>query len=98
MQRINAARIEAEKESRRIRDGQVITACQAVCPSGAIIFGDLNDPNSKIARAKKSERNYGLLTDLGTNPRTTYLAKVTNPNHDLAPKGVAKPTHGEAKG
>ena len=98
VQRINAARIEAEKESRRIRDGQVITACQAVCPSGAIIFGDLNDPNSKIARAKKSERNYGLLTDLGTNPRTTYLAKVTNPNHDLAPKGVAKPTHGEAKG
>ncbi len=98
VQRINAARIEAEKESRRIRDGQVITACQAVCPSGAIIFGDLNDPNSKIARAKKSERNYGLLTDLGTNPRTTYLAKVTNPNHDLAPKGVAKPAHGEAKG
>ena len=98
VQRINAARIEAEKENRRIKDGEVITACQAVCPSGAIVFGDMNDPASKIAKAKKSERNYGLLTDLGTNPRTTYLAKVTNPNRDLAPKSEMKPAHGEAKG
>jgi molybdopterin-containing oxidoreductase family iron-sulfur binding subunit len=97
VQRINAARIEAEKENRRIRDGEVITACQAACPSGAIVFGDMNDPNSKIAKVKKSERNYGLLTELGTHPRTTYLAKVTNPNHDLAPKGSALPAHGEAK-
>ena len=97
VQRINAARIEAEKENRRIRDGEVITACQAVCPSNAIIFGDMNDANSKIAKVKKSERNYGLLTDLGTKPRTTYLAKVSNPNHDLAPHGSAVPAHGEAK-
>lgn len=96
VQRINAARIEAEKESRRIRDGEVVTACQAVCPSQAIVFGDMNDPNSKIAQAKKSARNYGLLTDLNTRPRTTYLAKITNPHHDLAPK--AEPAaHGEAK-
>ena len=52
----------------------------------------MNDPSSKIAKAKKNERNYALLGELGTKPRTTYLAKVTNPNHDLAPKG------GEAKG
>ena len=96
VQRINAARIEAEKESRKIRDGEVVTACQAVCPSQAIVFGDMNDPNSKIAQAKKSARNYGLLTDLGTKPRTTYLAKVTNPHQDLAPK-AAPAAHGEAK-
>jgi Fe-S-cluster-containing dehydrogenase component len=99
VQRINAARIEAEKESRRIKDGEVITACQAVCPSGAIVFGDLNDPNSKIAKVKKSDRNYALLTDLGTVPRTTYLAKITNPNHELAPASApAHGAHGEAKG
>ena len=100
VQRINSARIEAEKESRRIKDGEAITACQAVCPSGAIVFGDMNDPSSKIAKAKKNNRNYGLLAELGTNPRTTYLAKITNPHHDLAPKGAepAHGAHGEAKG
>ena len=101
VQRINAARIEAEKEDRRIKDGEVITACQAVCPSGAIIFGDKNDPNSKIAKARQSERNYGLLSELGTVPRTSYLAKITNPNHELAPKAAPEPAHGahgEAKG
>jgi len=83
VQRINAARIEAEKEGRRIRDGEVVTACQAVCPSQAIYFGDLNDPSSKVARIKKDHRNYALLTDLNTRPRTSYIGKVTNPNPDL---------------
>jgi molybdopterin-containing oxidoreductase family iron-sulfur binding subunit len=95
VQRINAARIDAERENRRIRDGEVVTACQAACPSGAIVFGDMNDPNSKIAKVKQSERNYGMLTELGTHPRTTYLARITNPNLDLAPKSAPAPAHGE---
>jgi len=100
VQRINAARIEAEKENRRIRDGEVVTACQAVCPSGAIVFGDMNDPNSKIAKVKKNERDYGLLAELGTKPRTTYLARISNPNHELAPAEAvpARGAHGETKG
>ncbi|MFN7925729.1 MAG: TAT-variant-translocated molybdopterin oxidoreductase [Bryobacteraceae bacterium] len=80
VQRINAARIEAEKEGRKIKDGEVVTACQQVCPSQAIHFGDLNDPGSRVAKIKKSERNYSLLTDLQTLPRTSYIAKLRNPN------------------
>ncbi|MBM3814158.1 MAG: 4Fe-4S dicluster domain-containing protein [Acidimicrobiia bacterium] len=83
VQRINAARIEAEQEDRKIRDGEVVTACQAVCPTQAIAFGDLNDPVSRVAKLKKDSRNYGLLTELNTRPRTTYLAKVRNANPEL---------------
>jgi molybdopterin-containing oxidoreductase family iron-sulfur binding subunit len=83
VQRINHARIEAEKEDRKIRDGEVVTACQAVCPAQAIVFGDMNDPNSRAARLKKSPLNYGILTELNTRPRTTYLARVRNPNPEL---------------
>jgi len=83
VQRINHARIEAEKEDRRIRDGEVVTACQAVCPSQAIVFGDINDPNSRVAKLKKASLNYGILTELNTRPRTTYLARVRNPNPEL---------------
>ncbi len=68
---------------RRSRDGEVVTACQSVCPSQAIHFGDMNDPNSRIAKVKKDERNYGLLTELNTRPRTSYLAGLRNPNPDL---------------
>jgi molybdopterin-containing oxidoreductase family iron-sulfur binding subunit len=84
VQRINAARIEAEKEDRRLKDGEVITACQQVCPAQAIYFGDMNDPNSKVAKIKKDQRDYALLVDLNTLPRTSYLAKVRNPNPELA--------------
>lgn len=94
VQRINTARIDAERESRRIKDGEVVTACQAACPSGAIFFGDLNDKTSQIVKVKADARNYALLTDLGTKPRTSYLAKVTNPNQELAPRAEAKPAHG----
>jgi len=80
VQRINSARIAAERENRPIRDGEILTACQAVCPTDAIVFGDLNDPNSRVSRLKASERNYALLAELGTRPRTTYLAAVRNPN------------------
>jgi molybdopterin-containing oxidoreductase family iron-sulfur binding subunit len=83
IQRITRARITAEKLGRRIQDGEVITACQAVCPTQAITFGDLNDPDSEVRKRKASPRNYALLAELNTRPRTTYLAQVVNPDaHD----------------
>jgi len=83
VQRINQARIDAKREERDIRDGEVVTACQAVCPSDAIVFGNLNDPNSQVAKIKAQQRNYGILEDLNTRPRTTYLAALRNPNPEL---------------
>ncbi len=83
VQRINAARIQSKREDRAIRDGEIVTACQAVCPTGAIVFGNINDPNSQVARLKSSPRNYTTLEDLNTRPRTTYLAAVRNPNPAL---------------
>jgi MoCo/4Fe-4S cofactor protein with predicted Tat translocation signal len=83
--RISQARIEAKKEDRPIQDGDVVTACQATCPSQAIVFGDLNDPKSKVAQLKAQQRNYGLLEELNTRPRTTYLAAIRNPNPELDP-------------
>ena len=83
LQRIANARIEAQKENRRIRDGEVVTACQAACPTEAIVFGDLNDAASRVSRAKADARDYALLGELGTRPRTTYLAKLTNPNPEI---------------
>jgi molybdopterin-containing oxidoreductase family iron-sulfur binding subunit len=82
-QRIAYARIEAEKDGRRIRDGEILTACQSVCPADAIIFGDLNDPNSQVSKLKKDHRNYNVLNDLNTQPRTTYLASLKNQNKEM---------------
>jgi len=82
-QRIASARIEAEKDGRRIRDGEILTACQSVCPADAIVFGDLNDPNSQVAKLKKDHRNYNVLNDLNTQPRTTYLASLKNQNKEM---------------
>jgi molybdopterin-containing oxidoreductase family iron-sulfur binding subunit len=79
VQRIESVRIDAQKEMRPIRDGEIITACQSACPAEAIVFGNINDPTSHVSRLKALPRNYGLLADLNTHPRTTYLAKVTNP-------------------
>jgi Fe-S-cluster-containing dehydrogenase component len=92
VQRITNARIEAQKGNRRLSDGEVVTACQAVCPTGAIVFGDLNDPRSRVNHAKASPLDYALLSELNTRPRTTYLAKLSNPNPELSdtPAGNAK--------
>ncbi len=80
VQRVNQARIQAEIEGRPIQDGEVKTACQQACPTQAIIFGDMNNTESQVRRLKELPLNYGLLEELGTRPRTTYLARVTNPN------------------
>jgi Fe-S-cluster-containing dehydrogenase component len=80
VQRITAARITAEKENRPIREGEVLTACQAACPTDAIVFGNLNDPAAAVTRQRGLPRNYTLLAELNTRPRTTYLAKVPNRN------------------
>ncbi|HET7697278.1 MAG TPA: TAT-variant-translocated molybdopterin oxidoreductase [Vicinamibacterales bacterium] len=94
VQRINYARIDAKREDRRIKDGEVVPACAAACPADAIVFGDLNDAESRVAKLKKLERNYGLLEDLNTRPRTTYLAAIRNPNPELEPAGgAARTTH-----
>jgi MoCo/4Fe-4S cofactor protein with predicted Tat translocation signal len=83
-QRISAARITAGNEGRRIRDGDVVTACQSACPTEAIVFGDLNDPNAAVVAAKASVLDYALLEELNTVPRTSYLARVNNPYPGLA--------------
>ena len=83
VQRISAARIESEKAGRRIADGEVQTACQSVCPAQAIVFGDLSDPNSRVSKLKAEERDYALLQELNTRPRTTYLAAITDTNPEL---------------
>ncbi len=83
VQRINQARVDAKRDDRPIRDGEIVTACQSVCPSEAIVFGNLNDPDSQVVKIKAQERNYGLLDELNTRPRTTYLAALRNPNPEL---------------
>jgi molybdopterin-containing oxidoreductase family iron-sulfur binding subunit len=84
VQRISQARIQAKKEERAIREGEIVTACQAVCPTQAIAFGDVNDGQSTIAKLRAEPHHYGLLAELGTRPRTTYLGKLRNPNPELA--------------
>lgn len=76
VQRIGAARADARVKDRKLRDGEVVTACQQACPTSAIVFGDVNDPDSAVSKLKKNPRNYALLGNLNTQPRTTYLARV----------------------
>jgi Fe-S-cluster-containing dehydrogenase component len=87
VQRIRGAEIVAEREQRLIKDGEILTACQSACPSGAIVFGDINDTKSVVNRWKNEPRNYGLLAELNTRPRLTHLAVIRNPN-PLMPKGA----------
>jgi MoCo/4Fe-4S cofactor protein with predicted Tat translocation signal len=83
VQRINYAKITAEKQDRKVRDGEIIPACAAACPSQAIMFGDLNDPKSRVSEWKRSSLNYSLLGELNTRPRTTYLTEIRNPNPEV---------------
>ncbi|HEY2910860.1 MAG TPA: TAT-variant-translocated molybdopterin oxidoreductase [Gemmataceae bacterium] len=83
VQRIRYAEVVAEREARPIADGEIRTACQSACPSGAIVFGDLNDANSVVGKWKSEPANYGLLAELNTMPRTSYLTSVRNPNPEL---------------
>ena len=89
VQRISAARIAAEGEDRRVGGNEVVTACQGACPTRAIVFGNLNDREADVVKHKASPRNYALLAELNTRPRTTYVAKLTNPNPAL-PEPAAK--------
>jgi molybdopterin-containing oxidoreductase family iron-sulfur binding subunit len=90
VQRINQARIQSKKEQRSLRDGEILTACQQVCPTDALVFGDLNDAGSKLSQLRQQPMHYSILSELNTRPRTTYLARITNPNPELAP---AEPEH-----
>ena len=83
VQRIKAAAIEARNGNRRVEDGDVKTACQQVCPTGAIAFGDLADPKGQVARAAAGDRSYAMLGELNVKPRTVYLARIRNPNPRL---------------
>jgi molybdopterin-containing oxidoreductase family iron-sulfur binding subunit len=94
VQRIEAARITARKEGRAIREGEIVTACQQACPAEAIVFGDINDPASRVAKLKAEPRNYSVLGELNTRPRTTYLAAVRNPNPAIARPGTGGSTEG----
>ena len=84
IQRIEAVKIDADKENRAIKDGEIVTACQQACPTDAIVFGNQNDPTSRVAKRKAEERDYQVLADLNFRPRTTYTAGVINPNPELA--------------
>jgi Fe-S-cluster-containing dehydrogenase component len=83
IQRINTSRIQAKKEDRKIKDGEVVTACQSSCAAEAIVFGNIKDPESKVSKMKATPLNYGMLTELNTKPRTSYLAKLRNLNPEI---------------
>ncbi len=91
VQRINQAKMEATAEGRGVRDGDIVTACQAACPAQAIVFGDINDKDSRVAKLKAEPRAYGVLSDLNTRPRTTYLAAVRNPNPAMPAPPAGEP-------
>ena len=89
VQRIQAVKIETEKQDRSVRDGEIVTACEAVCPAQAIVFGNINDKNSRVAKLKAGPRDYTLLAELNTRPRTSYQARLRNPNPEMPSIGKA---------
>jgi len=88
VQRIREAEITAKVQHRPMRDGEVVTACQQACPTEAIIFGNVYNKNSRVSQLKKLPRDYGILTELNTKPRTTYLAAIRNPNPELVKRRI----------
>ncbi|MGH7434193.1 MAG: 4Fe-4S dicluster domain-containing protein, partial [Polyangiaceae bacterium] len=84
VQRIRETEIRARREERPIADGEITTACEQTCPTGAIVFGDIADPTTRVSAARKSDRLYAVLHDLGTEPRTRYLTRIVDPNPELA--------------
>jgi molybdopterin-containing oxidoreductase family iron-sulfur binding subunit len=95
LQRISAAKIDADKENRNVRDGEIVTACQQACPAQAITFGNINDKQSRVAKLHADERSYQVLADQNTRPRTRYVAAVLNLNEELE---AAPVEHLPAKG
>jgi molybdopterin-containing oxidoreductase family iron-sulfur binding subunit len=94
VQRINRARQDSKVQGRTIRDGDIVTACQAACPTEAIVFGNINDPASRVSQLRAEAHNYGVLGELNTRPRTTYLAEIKNPNPAIGPERLHE-GHGE---
>jgi MoCo/4Fe-4S cofactor protein with predicted Tat translocation signal len=94
VQRINHAKINAEEQNRVVRDGEILTACQQVCPADAIVFGNINDKSSQVAKLKAESREYKLLEVLNTRPRTSYLARIRNPNPEMPQPKTPAPTAG----
>ncbi len=92
IQRVNAAKWQAEKEDRPIADGDIVVACQQSCPTGGITFGDINDPNSTVSKHKRGNLTFGILTEFNTLPRTSYTAKFKNPNPALVEKDKEQET------
>jgi molybdopterin-containing oxidoreductase family iron-sulfur binding subunit len=84
VQRIERARIGARSQGEKVGGDAVVSACQQACPAEAIVFGNLADEASRVARLQRDERRYDLLHELGTRPRTGYLVRLTNPNPELA--------------
>jgi len=93
IQRINRYKRTAKKEGREVRDGEIQTACQQTCPTDAITFGNINDPESNVSKMKKLDRNYALLAELNVQPRNTFLARIRNPHPDLVEKKDEMPEH-----
>jgi molybdopterin-containing oxidoreductase family iron-sulfur binding subunit len=103
VQRIQMAKIAAKRQNQMegewvdVKDGAIVTACEQACPADAIVFGNLNDPKSRVSALARLDRRYALLGEIGTKPRTTYLGKVRNPNKDMpgaaAPQAAEKEQH-----
>jgi Fe-S-cluster-containing dehydrogenase component len=94
VQRINRTRITALKEDRSIRDGEFMTACQQACPANALTFGNLSDKNSRVSKLKSGPRNYAVLSEYNTRPKTTYLAALKNPNPEIRGSEAARNGNG----